>query len=78
MIHKTKHTKWKFKNIQLILLINLYRKISSTKMKDSNLLVSMILLFINEQYGKTKKGKKKNKTKHKNKRGKNKKRKKIN
>ena len=47
-------------------------------MKDSNLLVSMILLFINEQYRKTKKGKKKNKTKHKNKRGKNKKRKKIN
>ena len=35
----------------------------------------MILLFINEQYRKTKKGKKKNKTKHKNKRRKNKKRK---
>ena len=32
--------------------INLYRKFTLTKMKTSNLLVSVVLLFINEQYRK--------------------------
>ena len=41
-------------------------------MKHSNLLVSVILLFINEQYRKTKKVKKKTKQNKKNKSGKNK------
>ena len=38
--------------------INLYRAITSTKMKDSNLFVSVILLFINGHYRKSNKGKK--------------------
>ena len=38
--------------------INLYTEITSTKMKHSNLLVSVILLFINEHYKKIDKGKK--------------------
>ena len=38
--------------------INFYRETTSTKMKHSNLLVSVILLFMNEHYRKTNKGKK--------------------
>ena len=49
------NTKWKLKNIKLILT---YRKITSTKMKHSNLLISVILLSINERYRKKNKGKK--------------------
>ena len=41
-----------------IINFNLYREITSTKMKHSNLLVLMILLFINEHYRKTNKEKK--------------------
>ena len=49
--------------------INLYTEITSTKMKHSNLLVSVILLFINEHYKKIDKGKKeKPKTENKKKR----------
>ena len=48
--------------------INLYREITSTKTKHSNLFVSMILLFINEHYRKKIKGKKNNKTKQNKKR----------
>ena len=48
--------------------INLYREITSTKMKHSNLFVSVILHFINEQYRKTnKREKNNNKTKQKQK-----------
>ena len=47
--------------------INFYREITSTKMKHSNLFVSVILHFINEHYRKTNKGKKQNKTKTKSK-----------
>ena len=50
--------------------INLFREITSTKTKHSNLLVSVILLFINEHYRKTNEGKnttKQKKTKIKNK-----------
>ena len=43
--------------------INLQRKITSTKMKHSNLLVSVILIFINEHYRKTDKEKKERKQK---------------
>ena len=50
-----RNTKWKLKNIQLILT---YRKITSTKMKHSNLLISVILLSINERYRKKNKGNK--------------------
>ena len=45
--------------------INLYRKITSSKMKHSNLFVSVILLFINEHNRKTNKGKKTTTTKQK-------------
>ena len=38
--------------------INLYREITSTKMKHSNLLVLVILLFINKHYRKINKGEK--------------------
>ena len=38
--------------------INLYRKITSTKIKHSNLLILASLLSINECYRKTNKGKK--------------------
>ena len=41
--------------------INFYRKITSTIMKHFYLLVSMILLFINDTYRKKKKGKRKTK-----------------
>ena len=42
--------------------IDVYREITSTKMKYSKLLVSVILLFINEHYRKNKlMGKRKNK-----------------
>ena len=46
--------------------INLYREIASTKIKHSNLLISVVLLFINEHYRKTNKGEK-TKTKNRNK-----------
>ena len=39
--------------------INLQRKITSTEMKHSNLLVLLILAFLNEHYRKTNKGKNK-------------------
>ena len=38
--------------------INLYGEITSTKMKHSNLLVLVILLFINKHYRKINKGEK--------------------
>ena len=63
MICKTKH---KVETQKYTININLYREITSTKMKHSNLLVSVILVFINEHYRKTNKGnKEKNKNKNK-------------
>ena len=38
--------------------INLYREITSTKIKHSNLLVSVVLLFINQHHRQTNKGEK--------------------
>ena len=53
--------------------INIYREITSTKMKHSKLLVSVILLFINEHYRKNKlMGKRKNKKQKQKKANKNK------
>ena len=45
--------------------INLYRETTSTKMKQSNLFVSVILHFIKEHYRKTNKGKTTTTTKQK-------------
>lgn len=49
-------TKDKVETQEYAININLFREITSTKMKHSNLLLSMILLFINENYRKTNKG----------------------
>ena len=62
MICKTKH---KVETQKYTININLYREITSTKMKHSNLLVSVILVFINEHYRKTNKGNKEKKQKQK-------------
>ena len=49
-------TKDKVETQEYAININLFREITSTKMKHSNLLLSMILLFINENYRKTNNG----------------------
>ena len=71
MIYKTKH---KVETQKYTININLFREITSTKMKHSNLFAAVILLFINEHYRKANKEKKqktklkqKAKTKQKNK-----------
>ena len=48
-------TKDKVETQEYAININLFREITSTKMKHSNLLLSMILLFINENYRKEQK-----------------------
>ena len=70
------NTKWKLKNKQLILT---YIEITSIKIIHSNLLVSVILPFINEHYRKTNKGKKeyKNNSSNNNNKKQNKKQKKT-
>ena len=61
MIYKNKH---KVETQKYTININFSRKITSTKMKNQpSLLVSVILLFINEHLRKTNKGKKVEKTK---------------